>query len=530
MQKYLVALVCIVVSEAKALTDDAHLLFSNAGKLYVQTSSQRVEIRVQLWHFQAACAAMRASVGKLNKQHPTLPTACKLASLQHVETACMEVDSWPHMFDDADPTSTDTTHEEASRSLNITVSRPKRQLLGIFGAVLGFVGIGAAAADAFAVHAVANRVERLGAELRNVKQSLKAIEDATSKSLHRLDGELHCLQLQQFIAAGAARIASVNEALTELISAQRITPALLPVTELATLWPRVLLNIKQHGHVRGESFPPHIVYELPTSYTVWGAQLRITFDVPLISKRFRLLSRASYPISTPLGPFTALGVEHAIIAVDDSSTEHVAVSEAHLATCNRLHRHFFCEGEGWHSQLHSSCIGAMYLGDAGAIARRCHLVRFREAAAFARIDDSRLAVFTEVSTAATVSCVNGSRWSRLLPSNFSIQLLPRTCGLVADTFTVPPHINRDLDAGVVAIAAWGDMDAAVFGDAADVFDHAMRKVANMRVSSTTSASPWSTWLHGAATTGVVLAALAVCSVCCALYRRYQRLAVQLPKS
>ena len=481
--------------------------FVRSGDVYVQSATQVVSFSVNMWPYVTHCTRMRAHLLDMEHNKKVSPL-CSSISWQRLQAACRDVDTWPHALFDAAPL--DSNH------------RPKR-FLGLFATVLGFVGIGAAIADAFAIAAVSSRVDEIQAELTDVRQAVAVIANATEKALHSMAWELNCVRLQDTLSDNYEKVNTVDAAIVHLMSTQRVSPSLLPLRTLEQVWPQIKAGIEAAGQ---EAVPlaPHALYEMPATFAVHGHLLQVFVALPLVAKRLRLYTRADFPVNTPRGPCVAAGTSQALIAVDERSTEHVVLSEAALASCHRIHRHIFCEAEGWRAGFTTTCVGALFAGDSAAIAARCRLEPFKEAVSFVRVSHRTLAVYLERPSSALVRCSDGSSSTRQLESGFSSVDLTTNCSLNADHFYVPRHINRDVDLGVVAETSWPQTrEELAFAPA---FAHDVSAALDRMNAHHLASSSASGWLHGIATVVAVLAAVAVALTCAALYIRYRCLARQ----
>ena len=508
----LVAVEILAAVEAIAAGDNGAAFgrshFVRSGDVYVQSSTQVVSFSINMWPYTTHCTRMRSHLLDM-EHHKKVSHECSVTSWRRLQAACRDVDTWPHALFGAPADSND-----------IGKSRPKR-FLGMFATVLSFVGIGAAIADAFAISAVSSRVDEIQSELRDVRKAVAVVANATEKALHTLEQQLNCITLQDVLSDNYEKIATVDTAIVQLMTTQRVSPSLLPLQTLEHVWPLVQQAVRDAGH-EAESLAPHVVYEMPASFEVTGHKLHVFVALPLVSKRLRLYTRADFPINTPRGPCVVAGTGHALIAVDESSAEHLVLSEAALASCHRIHRHFFCDVEGWRAGFSTTCVGALFAGDSAAIASRCQLDVYKEAASVVRVNARELAVYLERPGSAIVRCSDGSSSTRRLEDGFSTVALTTNCSLSADHFYVPTHINRDVELGVVAVTTWPQTPAELA--LAPAFRHDVAAALERMNAHHVAPSGVSTWLHGVATVVAVVAAVAVALTCGALYIRYKCLA------
>ena len=329
------------------LTLAAGIVFQREGPLHLSEGSYIIKFRVNLGGFHEHCASFNnATLGALRKMsHPTTRFTLN-QTIASMNDACERAEYWPSRW---------------------SSQRPKRQVgLLLAGAAFGglLTNLWESATD-HSVH-VEKQVKRMRGEIEELTRSAAHISDALHANM-KLSAQL--LALEAFAAATARNIHSLNsisDSLDVLITADRVSPKLIPPSVAAELWSSVALEFSSRL-LPQSPLRPTALYELPATYQFAHDILEVGVHLPIIKETFTLYHKKNHPLWLPEHPHPLLVGKEGYLAVAPDLRSFVRLSH-NLAGCPKIKTEPVCALASDRTDWDQECLASLFKG---AMIRLC---------------------------------------------------------------------------------------------------------------------------------------------------------------
>ena len=181
-------------------------------------------------------------------------------------------------------------------------------------------------------------------------------------------------------------------------------------------------------------------------------------------KRYRpmplIIGEGEHQVAVRVSP------ENTLLAVSDNV--HQEIAEEELNSCLRLGNTYVCERPiGFHTQLHKTCLGALYLGDIRPVRDLCTTRLTNTTWAAEALPDEQVALYFRDRTAAQISCPKKPRRNIFLQGN-QVLPLPTNCSIVAQDLQVTGRTDVFVQEPHVAPPAWNMEDLLEGKSAEDI--------------------------------------------------------------
>ena len=277
---------------------------------------------------------------------------------------------------------TSNTEEQARRAWD---SRDKRQILEMF---LSTIGLGVSIYDleqiqelkgqlfdqrnaqkllASDLQKTASQTSRNSLQIQAIREKIKGILEWSTVQSYGLK----CEEIIGYISSFSKNIQRFSEGLMSILIRKEITFRFFDTSALK-------LGIQTIG-ARADKKGLRLVYssveeaaKAPVSYLTDGGKTYLMIHLPLVPKEtFTLYEHLPVPMALPDGRAVYLTDPNRFIAVNPDETEYLLLSTEMLNECEEGRDTFICPWALTRKGLHSSCLGALYVGEIESASRLC---------------------------------------------------------------------------------------------------------------------------------------------------------------
>lgn len=291
----------------------------------------------------------------------------------------------------------------------------------------------------FTHNAVQERVDNIYDDLRNVHSDMirlmarqAANYDKAAKASHINAIRLSALELRELVNG-------ISDALTTLVTSQRVTPALLPPSKLKAVWQEA------HNFLEASGFklelPMHALYELPASFEADPHNsLTIFVQIPLVEDSFQLLRLLPFPV--PLANSNVPVIIHpscSILAVSKHATKFWEMSAEELNGCITFGTHYFCKAKELRKDVGDSCLMNLHQGAWQQAIVNCNARPYTRTWAVIEADSRVFHFYNAADVNVRSSCnTQGSvRW----PAGFHNLTVASNCTFETPHFVIPRELH-----------------------------------------------------------------------------------------
>jgi phage shock protein A len=326
---------------AAAIATAAATVFQQQGPLHLSAGTYLIKFRVDLSGFHDHCRAFRNNTDRALQL--VSDGAAKFAFNQTVAAmmdACERAEYWPSRW---------------------PVRRQKRQVgLMLLGAAFGGLVTSLWESATDHSHHIEGQLRQMRRELEDLTRTTAQIAEALHKSLH-LQAQL--ASIEGFAAATARNIHSldaISEALEVLVTADRVSPKLVPPVKAASMWHSVARELRRQSLPRSP-LPSTALYELPTTYKFAPDFLEIGVHFPVIKETFTLYHTQQHPIWLPEHPHPLLVGPAGYLAVAPDMRSFVRPNQD-LASCMKIKSEPVCPLVIDRTDWQGDCLAALFKG------------------------------------------------------------------------------------------------------------------------------------------------------------------------
>ena len=204
--------------------------------------------------------------------------------------------------------------------------------------------------------------------IRSTVNSLIAASEATEARV-RLD------ELVVHLSLAMDEIISHSEALTFMLQNKRLHPRFFLQESLTKAFDEVKSSAKSHNLVLVNERAAEVIFE-PASYHVYAGEIFFAVHLALhFKQKYSLFRYVNVPIVLQSGQAAKLPSSYdTLLAVNSVLNEHLVLSDLELRDCLAKEKGYICPSMPVRRSLHSSCLGALYLGDSEAMRLHCKYV------------------------------------------------------------------------------------------------------------------------------------------------------------
>jgi hypothetical protein len=425
---------------AAAIATAAATVFQQQGPLHLSAGTYLIKFRVDLSGFHDHCRAFRNNTDRALQL--VSDGAAKFAFNQTVAAmmdACERAEYWPSRW---------------------PVRRQKRQVgLMLLGAAFGGLVTSLWESATDHSHHIEGQLRQMRRELEDLTRTTAQIAEALHKSLH-LQAQL--ASIEGFAAATARNIHSldaISEALEVLVTADRVSPKLVPPVKAASMWHSVARELRRQS-LPQSPLPSTALYELPTTYKFAPDFLEIGVHFPVIKETFTLYHTQQHPIWLPEHPHPLLVGPAGYLAVAPDMRSFVRPNQD-LASCMKIKSEPVCPLVIDRTDWQGDCLAALFKGFIVEALKICRVEPFLGQWAAEQINRNDFDLVVTEATPFTVVCrgkeVQEGQWPA---GNHTVTVEP-SCQIISVSFTLYP-VRQWYETMVVAPAwRWVSAKAAM---------------------------------------------------------------------
>jgi hypothetical protein len=437
---------------------DANLVFKNVGTLFSAHATIQLVLEVDLSFLRRHCDTLRDQTKNNNDDAFSSPPSLNRqyrALLRLTDSTCHEVDQLS------------------------AVEHHHRQERQIWMAAAAFTSI-FSLYEAVQVHHLANEVKELGQQqhrlagvLQHQQGRLNKIEENVAQQAKDLADMLDVEQAQTTLdhkrfwlqerTSHVLEFANdVHQATQGLQEARRghLSPFFFAKKESVTTF----ACLQQRAVQLGGRLPfdhAEDLYRVPiTTVTGKAHQYQLLVHVPVTRGRLRLYRYRPSPviIKDEDGRAVTLVVKADKTLLAHNDQEHQELSDADLMACDRNGNTYVCAGPtAFHTQLHGSCLGALFSGDAKHVRQLCPVQQSNVSWYAENVDEGKLALYFREPTHVGIVCKGAPRNNTILHGNVIIHLAAN-CTLDATDLRITATSDALLRLPVDLRQAWGAED------------------------------------------------------------------------
>ena len=428
----IIIIIIIIISGITQQTSAVPVVYQKEGIIYGTTDYYDFTYELNLNGYAKHCDDLRTVI-QTQDTSGEKTNGCEAANRRMLDRQCAEVDSWSNNF----------------------MARQKRQAV-IFATVLGALGLsamlGVGAYIQLSTKADANREE-----LKHLRRQIKTHAERQNGYNTIMENELNCHKIRLALLESEILIRQVTRGLDTLTSAQRVTPSLLPSTEVARIWPILRRDIRNAtGGDASFPFPPHSIYEVPASY-LWGLNgVQVIMHMPLVREELQLYRRSHFPLVDHTDPPMYAATAKPYVATNAEGTAHLVLSGDDLAACTYISEARFCKVQIMYRTYSATCEGALFEGRPSGIKERCQLGNFKDKWAVTQTEGRNFTIYLNQTEEAMQTCADGTRSVQHLQKGFQHVSVRRGCAFTTEDFVLPEQHNFQSTLHVINHVNWAD--------------------------------------------------------------------------